>query len=212
MNVHEKLNIVQSSLKAPKGQYNNFGKYKYRSAEDILEAVKPLLKDVQATIITSMDVESVGDRVYFTCTATFTCAESKEFISVKDSAREPSAKKGMDDSQISGSTGSYAKKYALNDLLAIDDSKDADHNSYNNNNSSNQKSPAKNSFNRPSNSQAPKITPAHLNQLGKKVYGDDWESQIPSLCIEYDIESLSIVKTDQKLLEEIYNDLKTLLK
>ncbi|QDP49767.1 MAG: putative essential recombination function protein [Prokaryotic dsDNA virus sp.] len=118
-----KLNKVQSELKAPKGQTNKFGGYKYRSCEDILEAVKPLLGDSTLTI--TDDIVAVGDRIYVKATATFT-DEDKQVISVSAFARESETKKGMDDSQITGSASSYARKYALNGLFLIDDTKDAD--------------------------------------------------------------------------------------
>lgn len=115
---------VQAELKAPKNQYNKFGGFSYRSAEDILEAVKPLLHKYQLQLSCSEQVKKLGDRIYIICTATIT--DGNETLSVDGIAREPFAKKGMDDSQLTGSTSSYAKKYALNDLFLIDDNKDAD--------------------------------------------------------------------------------------
>ena len=117
-----KLNEIQKSLKAPKNQYNNFGKYKYRNCEDILEAVKPLLGD--STLYISDEIVEIGGRVYVKATATFN--DGKEVIKVSAFARESETKKGMDDSQITGSASSYARKYALNGLFLIDDTKDAD--------------------------------------------------------------------------------------
>lgn len=118
---------IQSKLEAPKGQYNSFGKYAYRSAEDILGAVKPLATEQKSSITLSDDVVLVGDRIYMKSTATIT-NEAGESFSTTGFARESEVKKGMDDSQISGSASSYARKYALNGLLAIDDTKDADSN------------------------------------------------------------------------------------
>lgn len=126
MNVYEKLALVQQKLKAPKGQYNNFGKYRYRSCEDILEAVKPLLGRYKAVLTIPDCIEQVGDRVYIVATAIFTDIESLEQISVTGRAREESEKKGMDGSQVTGAASSYARKYALNGLFCIDDSKDSD--------------------------------------------------------------------------------------
>lgn len=127
MNITEKLMKVQSALKAPKGQYNSFGKYKYRSCEDILTAVKPLLEEVGAVIILSDEVVQIGDRFYIKARAEFKGVEQKDFsISNTAYAREDEAKKGMDGSQITGTASSYARKYALNGLLLIDDTKDAD--------------------------------------------------------------------------------------
>ena len=119
----KKLAEIQKKLNAPKGQTNAFGGYKYRSCEDILMAVKPLLGDIAITINDEMTL--VGDRVYVKATATITDGETS--ISTSAFAREAISKKGMDDAQVTGSTSSYARKYALNGLLLIDDNKDADH-------------------------------------------------------------------------------------
>ena len=119
------LRSIQCELKAPKGQYNSFGKYHYRSCEDILEAVKPLLDKYKATVYITDDMVSVGDRVYVKATATIVDAGGKE-VSVSAFAREPLDRKGMDSSQITGASSSYARKYALNGLFLIDDTKDAD--------------------------------------------------------------------------------------
>lgn len=126
MGLHEALIKVQGSLKAPKDQTNTFGKYNYRSCEGILEAVKPLLKENALALHLSDAVEVIGDRVYIKATATIT--DGKEKREVTAYAREPVAKKGMDESQITGMASSYARKYALNGLLCIDDTKDADTN------------------------------------------------------------------------------------
>ena len=126
MNVYEKLARVQQELKAPKGQYNTFGKYHYRSCENILEAVKPLLGEVKAVLTITDNLEMMGDRYYIVATATFTDIESGEQIAVNGRAREESEKKGMDGSQVTGAASSYARKYALNGLFCIDDSKDSD--------------------------------------------------------------------------------------
>ena len=128
--VLKKLGAIQATLKAPKGQYNSFGKYKYRSCEDILEAVKPLLKENGCTLTITDDIASIGDRYYITATATIYDTESGESISNKASAREEETKKGMDGSQITGTASSYARKYALNGLFLIDDTKDADTDEY----------------------------------------------------------------------------------
>lgn len=134
--MNDKLLKIQQELKAPKGQYNSFGNYKYRSAEDILESVKPLLAKHKAVLTLSDTAEAVGDRVYIKATATLSDAEIREQdkanltsydnISVSAYARETDVKKGMDSSQITGSASSYARKYALNGLFAIDDTKDSD--------------------------------------------------------------------------------------
>lgn len=121
----------QNELKAPKNQYNNFGKYYYRSAEDILEAVKPLEQKHNILIFVSDDIEIYGDRVYVKATATAIDAKGEnQPIKATAYAREPADKKGMDSSQITGTASSYARKYALNGLLCIDDTKDADTDQY----------------------------------------------------------------------------------
>ena len=139
ININEKLLAIQSELKAPKGQYNSFGKYKYRSAEDILEAVKPLLAKYKALLILTDEIKVVGEeytentktlRTYLSALAQFIDTESNEVISVSAMAREPQTKTGMDASQITGTASSYARKYALNGLFCIDDTKDADTDEY----------------------------------------------------------------------------------
>lgn len=122
--INERLIHIQGELKAPKSQENKFGGYKYRSCEDILEAVKPLLKKEKVTLTISDDIIEVGGRVYVKATATL--SDGEDTTSTSAFAREAETKKGMDDSQITGSASSYARKYALNGLFAIDDTKDAD--------------------------------------------------------------------------------------
>lgn len=124
--ITEKLNLIQTTLSAPKNQRNSFGGYNYRSCEDILEALKPLLKDTKTVINLSDNVRIVGDRIYVEAIATITDCEDGTFMSATALARESLSKKGMDDSQITGTASSYARKYALNGLFAIDDNKDAD--------------------------------------------------------------------------------------
>lgn len=130
MNIYEKLSEIQNELKAPKGQYNKFGNYKYRSCEDILEAVKPICKKNKTTLIISDELQNIGDRYYIKATATLYDTEKEEKISNTAYAREEESKKGMDGSQITGTASSYARKYALNGLFNIDDTKDADTNEY----------------------------------------------------------------------------------
>jgi hypothetical protein len=122
MNVRQKLSIVQKNLVANKGQTNSFGKYSYRSCEDILEALKPHLDGCTVTL--SDDIIMVGDRIYVRSTATF--SDDAQGISTSAWAREPQSRKGMDDAQLTGATSSYSRKYALNGLFGIDDVKDAD--------------------------------------------------------------------------------------
>lgn len=122
--IHEALFSIQKTLKAPKGQRNSFGNYNYRSCEDILEAVKPLLAKVNAVLTLSDEMVDVGGRVYVKATATI--SDGKETVSTTAFAREEETKKGMDSSQITGAASSYARKYALNGLFCIDDTKDSD--------------------------------------------------------------------------------------
>ncbi|MDT2875657.1 ERF family protein [Lactococcus lactis] len=125
-NITQKLIKVQSELKAPKGQKNTFGNYNYRSAEDILEAVKPLLSE-QGLLMTITDIiEQVGERYYIQAKVTIT--DGEDTVEVTGYARESLNKKGMDDSQITGTASSYARKYAMNGLFLIDDTKDSDSN------------------------------------------------------------------------------------
>ena len=126
MNVYEKLIAIQSELKAPKSQYNNFGKYAYRNCEDILESLKPLLKEHKSTIYISDEIVTVLERFYVKATVTFIDAETGENIKNTAYAREEEIKKGMDGSQVTGASSSYARKYALNGMFAIDDTKDSD--------------------------------------------------------------------------------------
>ena len=130
MSVYEKLSKVQSELKAPKGQYNSFGKYKYRSCEDILEAVKPLNAKHGVVLTVGDEVVEISNRFYVKATAVFVDIESGEKIINTALAREDDAKKGMDGSQITGTASSYARKYCLNGLFCIDDTKDADTDEY----------------------------------------------------------------------------------
>ena len=130
MNIYEKLIKVQSELKAPKNQRNNFGGYNYRSCEDILEAVKPLLKENKLTLVIKDHVVNVGERYYIMAIATLIDIETGEKIETQAQARESETKKGMDDSQITGTASSYARKYCLNGLFLIDDTKDADTDEY----------------------------------------------------------------------------------
>ena len=117
---------IQSELKAPKSQYNSFGKYQYRNAEDILEAVKPLLKKNNCHLTITDEIILIGDRYYVKATAEIT--NGTEVVATSALAREEESKKGMDSAQLTGATSSYARKYALNGLFCIDDTKDSDYN------------------------------------------------------------------------------------
>lgn len=122
--LNQRVGDIQHKLKAPKWQYNSFGKYNYRSCEDILEGVKPLLKEHNLALLIDDEIVQIGERYYVKATAKIT--DGREIVSATAYAREPDTKKGMDENQITGATSSYARKYALNALLCIDDTKDAD--------------------------------------------------------------------------------------
>lgn len=124
--IYDKLVGLQNELKAPKGQYNSFGNYKYRSCEDIMESVKPLLAKYGLALVVSDNLELIGNRFYVKAIARVYDIKDGTFVEATAYAREAEAKKGMDESQITGATSSYARKYALNGLFAIDDTKDAD--------------------------------------------------------------------------------------
>ena len=132
MNIYQKLTKIQQELKAPKNQFNDYGGYAYRGAEDILLAVKPLLDKHNVALIISDNIKIIGERYYVEATCTLYNTEKEEVscdvqkIEVRAYAREAENKKGFDSSQLTGSTSSYARKYALNGLFGIDDSKDSD--------------------------------------------------------------------------------------
>lgn len=126
-NIYLKLKEIQSLLKAPKSQFNKFGKYNYRSCEDILNAVKPLLHERDCMLLLNDELVNIGERYYIKATATIQDCESPfTTLSVTSYAREEESKKGMDGSQVTGASSSYARKYALNGLFNIDDTKDSD--------------------------------------------------------------------------------------
>lgn len=125
-NIYKKLIEVQNELKAPKSQFNSFGNYKYRNQEDILEAVKPLLAKHKLTMFINDEIEEISGRFYVKATVTLADIEDGFQLSITASAREEETKKGMDGSQITGASSSYARKYALNGLFLIDDTKDSD--------------------------------------------------------------------------------------
>ena len=126
----KRVGMAQSELKAPKNQYNSFGKYNYRSCEDILEAAKPINKKYGLVLLLTDKPVCIGQRYYIEATARLYDTESDLFLEATASAREADTKKGMDDSQVTGTASSYARKYALNGLYNIDDTKDADTDAY----------------------------------------------------------------------------------
>ena len=165
MNINEKLMNIQSQLKAPKSQRNAFGKYNYRSQEDIVEALKPLLLENKTTLTLSDSIELIGTRFYIKATATLIDTEKSEVITVNAFAREEEIKKGMDSSQITGSVSSYARKYALNGMFCIDDTKDSDVT-----NEHGKGTPAPKKYTAPTN-EAPQPKAKTLEELKKEVIG-----------------------------------------
>lgn len=126
MGIYEKLLTLQAKLKVPKGQYSDFGGYYYRSCEDITEAAKPLLVEVKAVLLLTDEIVVIGNRTYVKAVAKLIDTESDGVVEVDGYAREDESQKGKDVAQITGSCSSYARKYALNGLFALDDAKDAD--------------------------------------------------------------------------------------
>lgn len=130
LTINDKLSAIQTKIKAPKNLYNSFGKYNYRNAESILEAVKPYLESLNLFLVINDSIVMVGERYYVRATATLADCETGESIEVSAYARETEEKKGMDGSQVTGATSSYARKYALNGLFLLDDTKDANTDEY----------------------------------------------------------------------------------
>lgn len=191
MNIYEKLMNIQKELKAPKSQYNSFGKYKYRSCEDILESVKPLLEKYKVTIILSDKLEQIGERYYIRAMAILFDTESDNSIENTAYAREEETKKGMDGSQITGTSSSYARKYALNGLLLIDDTKDADTDEFakENNKGKTKEEPKEK-----------KITPGQLKVLSKLYTGDNLVKLLELNKIDK-LEDMSMEKANEIILK-----------
>lgn len=193
MNIYEKLLQVQQKLKAPKNQYNKFGDFNYRSCEDIQEALKPLLAEVKAVLLTGDEVVQIGNRFYIKATATFQDTESQESVTNTAYAREGEEKPKMDAAQITGSSSSYARKYALNGLFCIDDTKDPD----TRNNEVAPAQPAAHTGKPPGSSrQKPKLKKAELDRL--KGEAARTGTDLSKVCDRY------IVNTIEELTQEQY--------
>ena len=192
MKIYEQLASVQHELKCNKSLYNSFGKYSYRSTELIMEAVKPLLFENDLCLIITDSVELIGDRFYIKATATVYNKEGEQ-ISTTAYAREEEGKKGMDASQVTGSTSSYARKYALNGLLAIDDTKDADATNTHGVTSDSKATPANNKTNNTTNTY--KLTEGQIKRLYaigyKKGYSRDYMAKLVNAKYKKTIEDLS---------------------
>lgn len=195
MGIHEKLMHVQSELKAPKGQYNSFGKYKYRSCEDILEALKPILAAHKCTVTLTDTVEQVGDRYYIKATARITDTEGGDSEQNTAFAREDADKKGMDGSQITGTASSYARKYALNGLFLIDDTKDADTDAYHEQTHPQQKKPQDAKLD------AAKAKANEVKKLLVQVCGGDKTMAQQMWTAQYKADAGDIVKMNAALIE-----------
>lgn len=187
MGIYEKLSKIQEELKAPKGQYNSFGKYKYRSCEDILEAVKPLLIKNKLSMQISDELMQIGERYYVKANATLLDLEDNSTMTNTAYAREEEEKKGMDGSQITGTASSYARKYALNGLFLIDDTKDADTDEY-----------------QEQTNKVKKITKEQIKKLGELV------EDIPAMLNYFKIDKIENMPYDlaQQTIERKSNDTK----
>ena len=192
MKIYEQLANVQHELKCNKSLYNSFGKYSYRSTELIMEAVKPLLFSNDLCLIITDSIELIGDRFYIKATATIYNKEGEQ-ISTTAYAREEEGKKGMDASQVTGSTSSYARKYALNGLLAIDDTKDADATNTHGVTSDSKTVPTNNKTNNTTNIY--KLTEGQIKRLYvigyKKGYSRDYMAKLVNAKYKKSIEDLS---------------------
>ena len=199
--IDEVLLDVQNELKAPKNQYNSFGKYKYRSTEDVLEALKPILKSKGLSLVLSDSIEQVSDRVYVKSTARL--MYKKTSIEVSAFARESITKKGMDDSQITGTASSYARKYALNGMFLIDDSKDADSDEFKNQTNSQNNQQKQNQEQEP-----PKLTikqkfEKNLEWVNKNFHPElglinSWKEMTPDKALKAISEYVKAMKEQQK--------------
>ncbi|XAO13805.1 Erf-like ssDNA annealing protein [Terrisporobacter phage TVCOM_ph1] len=197
--------LVQSKLKAPKNQYNSFGKYSYRSCEDILEGLKPLLSEVEAIVTLNDEILHEGDRFYIKAVASFIDIATGEKVEVSALAREDETKKGMDLAQVTGSVSSYARKYALNGLFAIDDTKDSD--STNKHDKDKDNITSLNTENKWTN---PKLTDAQLKRLYAIAYskGISKEKVKDQILKKFNKEVTSLTKTEYDKVCEGYENIK----
>lgn len=189
----EKLIKIQSELKAPKSNYNGFGKFRYRSCEDILEAVKPLLAREKCMLTMTDEVVAITDKVYIKATATIIDLDNKVHCSTSAYAREIENKKGMDESQMTGTASSYARKYALNGLFLIDDAKDTDTNEF----------------------QQTKQKAEQKSKKKTETGKEEWRVKVLKLAKEKGITAIALAKkyklnnsTSAERFKEIYEELK----
>lgn len=200
MNIYQKLSDIQSQISVTKSNYNSFGKYSYRSAEDILEAAKPVCK-ANGCVLTVMDeMVALEGRFYVKALATLTDIESLETITVTAFAREEENKKGMDASQVTGATSSYARKYALNGLFNLDDNKDADTDAYTETQRKAQKQEADAKIKAQAQADLPlsKDEEEILIRLIQTAPGkDDYETRVAKICKSYGVTELADLKRSQ---------------
>lgn len=201
MNIYEKLSLIQEEMKVPKNQYNKFGGYSYRSAEDILETAKPVLKKHGAVLMIGDTVVSVDGRFYIQATARlFSVDAPEEMISVSALAREEDMQKGMTSSQLSGATSSYARKYCLNGLFLLDDNKDADTDAYQKikNEASAEEGKAKIEAQEKADK---KITKAEASDLKRMIEEMDAKTPVGErvglICQQYGVDKLEDLKKSQ---------------
>lgn len=200
MNIYQKLSDIQSQISVTKSNYNSFGKYSYRSAEDILEAAKPVCK-ANGCVLTVMDeIFALDGRFYVKALATLTDIESLETITVTAFAREEENKKGMDASQVTGATSSYARKYALNGLFNLDDNKDADTDAYTETQRKAQKQEADAKIKAQAQADLPlsKDEEEILIRLIQTAPGkDDFDTRVAKICKSYGVTELADLKRSQ---------------
>ena len=200
MNIYQKLSDIQSQISVTKSNYNSFGKYSYRSAEDILEAAKPVCKANGCVLTVKDEMVALEDRFYVKAIATLTDIDSLETIEVTAFAREEENKKGMDSSQVTGATSSYARKYALNGLFNLDDNKDADTDAYTETQRKAQKQEADAKIKAQAQADLPlsKDEEEILIRLIQTAPGkDDYDTRVAKICKSYGVTELADLKRSQ---------------
>lgn len=200
MNIYQKLSDIQSQISVTKSNYNSFGKYSYRSAEDILEAAKPVCKANGCVLTVKDEMVALEGRFYVKAIATLTDIDSLETIEVTAFAREEENKKGMDSSQVTGATSSYARKYALNGLFNLDDNKDADTDAYTETQRKAQKQEADAKIKAQAQADLPlsKDEEEILVRLIQTAPGkDDFDTRVAKICKSYGVEELCDLKRSQ---------------
>lgn len=202
LTIYQKLATIQGKLNAPKGQFNQYGNYNYRSCEDILEALKPLLKETETCLLVTDDVAVYANRVYIRATATLTDTISGTSVSNTAFAREPETKKGMDEAQVTGSTSSYARKYALNGLFCIDDCKDSD----TQDNRAEGKPKTRQAQNKPTGTYKSALTKDMLNELNNKLTA----AQKRGLSMQKFLSTYKVKRVEEMSTEQFYNAMELL--